>query len=113
MQQEQETDNKLDYQLGHVEAEKLRDLEKAFLARPRLSIRIRIVAGFLLCFFLLAITGVINLAVLYQARSKMHFLDISQDLSLDVQQSRHFALMDFPNETSINRARRWKMGRTY
>ncbi len=100
-----DTNDKLEYQLGHVEADKLKDAEKAFLSRPRLSIRLRIVAGFLLCFFLLAATGLINLAILYQARGKLHFLDISQDLSLEIQQSRHFALADFPDEANLRRAR--------
>ncbi len=100
-----DTDDKLEYQLGHVEAEKLREAEKAFLARPRLSIRLRIVAGFLLCFFLLAVTGLVNLAILYQARGKLHFLDVSQDLSLQIQESRHFALADFPDPVCLRRAR--------
>lgn len=100
-----DTDEKLDYQLGHVEAEKLREAEKAFLARPRLSIRLRIVAGFLLCFFLLAVTGLVNLAILYQARGKLHFLDVSQDLSLQIQESRHFALSGFPDPVCLRRAR--------
>lgn len=95
----------LDYKLGHVEAERLKEAEKAYLSRPRLSIRLRIVAGFLLCFFLLAVTGIVNLAILYQARGKLHFLDISQDLSLEIQQSRHFALTEFPNKANLDRAR--------
>ncbi len=100
-----DTDEKLEYQLGHVEAEKLREAEKAFLARPRLSIRLRIVAGFLLCFFLLAVTGIVNLVILYQARGKLHFLDVSQDLSLQIQESRHFALSGFPDPVCLRRAR--------
>jgi two-component system NtrC family sensor kinase len=94
-----------EYVLGEQDATRLRDMEQAFLNRPLLSIRLRIVAGFLLCFFLLAVTGLINLGLLYQARGKMHFLDFSQDLSLDMQQARHAALLDFPDQANLQQAR--------
>lgn len=93
-----------EYTLGQREAQRLHDMEKAFLNRPRLSIRLRIVTGFLLCFFLLAVTGLINLAILYQARGKLHFLDVSQDLSLDIQQARHLERQDFPDRTNLEQA---------
>jgi two-component system NtrC family sensor kinase len=87
--------------MGRPEAEGLREIEKVFLARPRVSIRLRIVAGFLLCFFLLAITGLVNLVILYQARSKLRFLDVSQSLSLQIQRASHLAGLDFPNATHL------------
>ncbi|MEJ2678203.1 MAG: ATP-binding protein [Gemmatimonadota bacterium] len=90
-----------EYQMGRVETEKLRQLEHTYLSRPRVSIRLRIVAGFLLCFFLLAGTGLINLVILYQARSKLHFLDISQSLSLQIQDASHTARLDFPDEQNL------------
>jgi two-component system NtrC family sensor kinase len=99
------TGDKPEFTLGKKEAEHLDSMEKAFLLRPRLSIRLRIVAGFLLCFFLLAATGIINLAILYQARGKLHFLDISQDLSLAVERARHFERMDYPNQENLRAAR--------
>ncbi|MGA9752505.1 MAG: ATP-binding protein [Acidobacteriota bacterium] len=98
-------EDKPEYTLGHQEAARLHAMEEAFLHRPRLSIRLRIVAGFLLCFFLLAGTGLINLAILYQARGKLHFLDISQDLSLDVWEAHHFQRLDFPNRKNLEAAR--------
>lgn len=93
-----------EYQIGQAETERLRQLEATSLSRPRVSIRLRIVAGFLLCFFLLAITGLINLVILYQARSKLHFLDVSQSLSLQIQQASHFSRLDFPNEDNLVQA---------
>jgi two-component system NtrC family sensor kinase len=94
-----------EYTLGMEEAARLREMERAFLNRPRISIRARIVAGFLLCFFLLAVTGLINLAILYQARSKLRFLEIAQQLSLDVQHARIFARQGFPDADSLREAR--------
>jgi two-component system, NtrC family, sensor kinase len=101
----QEDQDKPEYRIGRTEAERLRQTERAFLARPRLSIRLRIVAGFLLCFFLLVVTGLINLFILYQARSKLHFLDVSQDLSLLIQGARQDARQSFPNEQNLEKAR--------
>jgi two-component system NtrC family sensor kinase len=97
-------EDKPEYTLGQKEARRLHDMERAFLNRPRLSIRLRIVTGFLLCFFLLAVTGLINLAILYQARGKLHFLDVSQDLSLDVQQARHFERLNYPDRKNLEQA---------
>ena len=97
--------DKPEFTLGREEAKHLESMEKAFLARPRFSIRLRIVAGFLLCFFLLAATGLINLVILYQARGKLHFLDISQELSLAVERARHFERMGYPNRENLRAAR--------
>jgi two-component system NtrC family sensor kinase len=94
-----------EFTLGRHEAARLREMEQTFLRRPKLSIRLRIIAGFLLCFFLLAVTGLINLAILYRARAKAHFLDISQELSLDVQQARHLERLDYPSRKNLQEAR--------
>lgn len=93
-----------EYQMGEAEAGRMRELEQAYLSRPRVSIRMRLVAGFLLCFFLLALTGLVNLVILYQARSQLHFLDVSQTLSLQIQRASHFAHLGFPNQTNLETA---------
>ncbi len=80
-------------------------MEKAFLLRPRISVRLRIVAGLMLCFFLLGVAGLINLATLYQARGKLRFLDISQYLSLDIQHARHLERLNFPDPENLRAAR--------
>jgi two-component system NtrC family sensor kinase len=94
-----------EYTLGSQEAQRFREMERAFLNRPRLSIRLRIVAGFLLCFFLLAGTGLINLAILYQARSRLRFLELSQEISLDVQHARSLARQGYPDRRNLLQAR--------
>ncbi len=76
--------------LGQEQAEKLREAERAFQNRPRVSIRMRIVAGFLLCFFLTAATALVTLAVLYEARAKVRFLHTTQDLSFEIHEARRF-----------------------
>jgi signal transduction histidine kinase len=93
-----------EYQMGQAESGRLRQVEQAYLSRPRVSIRMRLVAGFLFCFFLLALTGLVNLVILYQARSQLHFLDVSQSLSLQIQRASHFARMDFPNRSYLETA---------
>ena len=97
--------DKPEYTLGEHEAARLREMERTFFRRPKLSIRLRIVAGFLLCFFLLAATGLINLAILYRARAKAHFLDISQELSLEVQRARNLQRLDYPDQENLRAAR--------
>ena len=76
--------------LGQEQAEKLKEAERAFQNRPRVSIRMRIVAGFLLCFFLTAATALVTLAVLYEARAKVRFLQTTQDLSFEIHEARRF-----------------------
>ena len=79
-----------EYTLGEAETQRLRETERAFLSRPMLSIRLRIVAGFLLCFFLTGFTALVTLTILYQARGKLQFLRTSQDITFEVLQARRF-----------------------
>ena len=94
-----------EYSLGREEAARLREAEKAFLSRPQLSIRIRIVVGFLLCFFLTGITAVVTLTILYQARGKLHFLRTSQDITFEVLQARRFEKDFFLYGTNLQNAK--------
>ena len=82
--------DKPEYSLGLEEAEHLRDAEREFKARPVVSIRLRIVAGFLLCFFITGATALVILAGLYQARSKLRFLRTTDSFSFEIQQARRF-----------------------
>jgi two-component system NtrC family sensor kinase len=79
-----------EYSLGLQEAEHLRDAEREFKARPVVSIRLRIVAGFLVCFFLTGATALVILAGLYQARSELRFLRTTDELSFEIQQARRY-----------------------
>lgn len=94
-----------EYSLGREEAERLKEAEKAFLSRPKLSIRIRIVAGFLLCFFLTGITAIITLTILYQTRGKLHFLRTSRDITFEVLQAQQFQKDFFLHGTNLQSAK--------
>ena len=76
--------------LGEMEARKLRDAEAAFLSRPRVSIRLRIVGGFLAGFFLMAGAALVNLALLHKARSEARFLKAADAILFDVAEARRF-----------------------
>jgi two-component system, NtrC family, sensor kinase len=94
-----------EYSLGQEEAKRLREAEKVFLSRPQLSIRIRIVAGFLLCFFLTGITAIVTLTILYQVRGKLHFLRTTQDITFEVLQARRFEKDFFLYGTNLKNAK--------
>ncbi len=93
-----------EYHLGRMEAEELREAEKAFLRRPRVSIRMRIVVGFLLCFFLMAATALIVLAFLYHARSSIRFLAVTENLTFEIQQARRYEKDFFLYGTNLDAA---------
>ena len=76
--------------LGEKEARKLKEAEKAFLSRPRVSIRLRIVGGFLAGFFLMTAAALVNLGLLYKARSEARFLKVADSLLFDVAEARRF-----------------------
>jgi len=94
-----------EYTLGEAETQKLRETERAFLARPMLSIRLRIVAGFLMCFFLAGLTALVTLALLYQARGKLQFLRTSQDITFEILQARRFEKDYFLYGTNLKTAK--------
>lgn len=94
-----------EYSLGREEAARLKEAEKAFLSRPQLSIRIRIVVGFLLCFFLTGVTAIVTLTILYQVRGKLHFLRTSQDITFEVLQARRFEKDFFLYGTNLENAK--------
>ncbi len=93
-----------DYSLGAKDAERLRETEKALRARPHVSLRLRIVTGFLLCFFLTGATALVTLTVLYQARSKLRFLESSQAVMREIEQARHYERDFFLNGSRRNRS---------
>ncbi len=93
-----------EYHLGRREAEELRDAERAFLNRPRVSIRMRIVVGFLLCFFLMGATALVVLAFLYHARSSIRFLAVTENLTFEIQQARRYEKDFFLYGTNLKAA---------
>ncbi len=82
--------DKPEIHLGETEARKLRDAEAAFLSRPRVSIRLRIVGGFLAGFFLMAAAALVNLGLLHKARSEARFLKVADAILFDVAEARRF-----------------------
>lgn len=67
-------EDRLEYHVGREEAKKLRQADESLKARPKVSVRLRIIVGFLLCFLLTGATALTSLAVLYRARSRADFL---------------------------------------
>jgi len=67
-------EDRLEYHVGREEAKKLRQADELLKARPKVSVRLRIIVGFLLCFLLTGATALTSLAVLYRARSRADFL---------------------------------------
>jgi len=67
-------EDRLEYHVGREEAKKLRQADESLKARPKISVRLRIIVGFLLCFLLTGATALTSLAVLYRARSRAGFL---------------------------------------
>jgi len=57
-------------------------------APPRLSLRLRIIAGFLLCFLLALSITVASYYVLVHLKTKLHFLEVADTLVLELQQAR-------------------------
>ena len=94
-----------EYSLGESEALRLHETERAFRSRPMVSIRLRIVAGFLLCFFLTGVTALVTLTILYQARGKLQFLRTSQDITFEVLQARRFEKDYFLFGTNLKTAK--------
>jgi len=97
-------EDRTEYHLGRREAEELRNAEGAFLNRPRVSIRMRIVVGFLLCFFLMGATALIVLAFLYHARSSIRFLAVTENLTFEIQQARRYEKDFFLYGTNLKAA---------
>jgi two-component system NtrC family sensor kinase len=64
--------------------------EQALLARPTVSIRLRLVVGFLLCFFLSGTIAVATVVILYQVRFKLQFLETTTKMAYEVQQARRY-----------------------
>jgi signal transduction histidine kinase len=62
-------------------AARLRTAQEALLGRPRLSIRVRLVASLSLCFLLCCAFTLVSLDVLHRTRAKLHLLQTLERLS--------------------------------
>lgn len=59
-------------------------------SRPRLSLRSRILAGFLFCFLLAVSITLISYYLLLRLQGKLQFLEVADNLVLELQQARRF-----------------------
>jgi len=59
-------------------------------APPRLSLRVRIIAGFLVCFLLALSITLLSFYVLLHLQTKLHFLEVADTFVLELQQARRF-----------------------
>ena len=66
------------------------EVRRTFLARPRVSLRLQLLLGFLLVFvFALGITATI-VTSMYKVENKVQFLEIVSDYVLEIEQARRF-----------------------
>lgn len=58
--------------------------------KRQLSLRFRIASGFLICFFMALSITLLSLYVLFQLQTKLHFLEVADNLMMELQQARRF-----------------------
>lgn len=78
--------------------------ERALRSRPTISIRLRLVVGFLLCFFLTGAVVVTSVVILHQLKSKLHFLETAGSLTYELQQARRYEKNYFLYSTDLEKA---------
>ncbi len=84
--------------------ERMRSAEAALMGRPSVSIRFRLVIGFLLCFFLSGAIAVATVVILYQIQFKLQFLETTQSLTYNIQQARRYEKNYFLYGTDLDSA---------
>jgi two-component system NtrC family sensor kinase len=89
---------------GRLMAE-MQAAERALLSRPTISIRFRLVIGFLLCFFLSGAIAITTVVILYQVRFKLQFLETTNAMAYEIQQARRFEKNYFLYGTDLRVAR--------
>jgi hypothetical protein len=80
--------------------------EKAMVPddRRRISIRFRIASGFLICFFMALSITLVSLYVLIRLQTKVQFLEVADNLMLELQQARRFEKNFFLYGTNLDDA---------
>lgn len=80
------------------------DVTKALLARPRLSLRVQLLLGFLMVFlFALGIATTIIVSI-YKVEKKITFLEIVNDYVLEIDQARRYEKNFFLYDTNLRDA---------
>jgi two-component system, NtrC family, sensor kinase len=72
--------------------------------KRRISIRFRIASGFLVCFFMALSITLLSLYVLIRLQTKLHFLEVADNLMLELQQARRFEKNFFLYGTNLGDA---------
>lgn len=86
-------------------AEELRRAQDAILARPRLSITLRLVTSLTLCFLLSTAFALATMWILWQVREKQHALDAIERVSFQVSQADDLVREASPGQDELREAR--------
>lgn len=84
--------------------EALKSDEKVFSGKPILSIRTRIILGFLTCFCLALGITLASLFSVFRMESKLSFLQIADNFTFEIQQARRFEKNYFLYGTNLSEA---------
>lgn len=85
-------------------SEAIHEAERALTSRPTISIRLRLVVAFLLCFFFTGAVVVASVIILHQITSKLSFLETTGSLRYELQQARRYEKNYFLYGTDIEKA---------
>ena len=84
-------------------ADRLRSAQEALLARPRRSIRLKLVASLLLCFFLCCAFTLLSLDLLHQTRARLRLLQTIERLDDRILRVRTLADEDILSSGDLER----------
>jgi two-component system NtrC family sensor kinase len=79
-------------------------VEKKFTERPSLSIRTRITLGFLICFLMALGITLASLFFTVRLEEKLHFLEVADNFTFEIQQARRFEKNFFLYGTNLAEA---------
>lgn len=82
----------------------VRQAEHALRSKSTISIRFRLVLGFLLCFFLTGAVVIASVTILHQLRSRLQFLETTGSLTCELQQARRYEKTYFLYSTDLEKA---------
>lgn len=78
--------------------------EKIVAEKPSLSIRTRITTGFLICFLMALGITLASLYFIFRLEEKLHFLDVADNFTFEIQQARRFEKNFFLYGTNLAEA---------
>jgi len=87
--------------------ESLTALDLALLHRPSFTIRKKIALSFLLCFFVIGAVTLASIVALSRIEQKLHFLEVADSYTNQIQQARRFEKNHFLYGTGLDTAREY------